>query len=61
MTELVDYSGDGHVLANFHHRSTNHAINVYALGMLEDWEVHGDDSRLQYTSWESAQENKKVD
>ncbi|MGY0505910.1 hypothetical protein [Luteimonas sp. e5] len=52
MAELASYSGEGIMLARFRHPQSNAAISVNAYGMLRDWSVNGDDSRLQYSSWE---------
>ncbi|RMH87410.1 hypothetical protein EBB59_13055 [Lysobacter pythonis] len=51
MIELSAYSGDGNVLAKFRHGITGKIIEVSAYGMLEDWGVRGEDSRLQYSGW----------
>ncbi|MDO5609240.1 MAG: hypothetical protein Q4G62_00405 [Pseudomonadota bacterium] len=51
MPELSAYSGDGNVLAKFVN-SAGLSIEVNAYGMLEDWNVRGEDSHLQYAGWE---------
>lgn len=52
MPELDSYSGDGYSLVRFRHAGDGEQVEVTGYGMIEDWNVSGDDSRLQVMGWE---------
>jgi len=52
MPELDSYSGDGYSLARFRNADNGEQLEVTGYGMIEDWNVSGDESRLQVVSWE---------
>lgn len=52
MPELDSYSGDGYSLVRFRHAGDGEQVEVTGYGMIEDWNVSGDDSRLQVVGWE---------
>lgn len=54
MPELDSYSGDGYSLVRFRHAGDGEQIEATSYGMIEDWNVAGDESRLQVVSWEFA-------
>lgn len=51
MPELSACSGDGHCLVRFSHTGEGEALEATGYGMIEDWNVHGEDSRLQLSQW----------
>lgn len=53
MPELDSYSGDGYALVRFENANQGKVVEATGYGMIEDWNIAGDDSRLQLTSWES--------
>ena len=53
MPELDSYSGDGFALVRFKHASSGEVLEATGYGMIEDWNVAGDNSRLQLERWES--------
>ena len=53
MPELDSYSGDGFALMRFKHAASGEVLEATGYGMIEDWSVAGDDSRLQLERWES--------
>lgn len=52
MPELDSYSGDGYSLVRFRHAGDGEQVEATGYGMIEDWNVSGDDSRLQVMGWE---------
>jgi hypothetical protein len=52
MPELDSYSGDGYSLVRFRHAADGEQVEATGYGMIEDWDVSGDDSRLQVMGWE---------
>ena len=50
VTELESCSGDGYCVMHFARNSEKMA--VYTYGMIEDWMVPGEQSRLRVTEWE---------
>lgn len=52
MPELDSYSGDGYSLVRFRHAGDGEQVEATGYGMIEDWDVSGDDSRLQVMGWE---------
>ena len=52
MPELDSYSGDGYSLVRFRHAGDGEQLEVTGYGMIEDWNIPGDESRLQVMSWE---------
>ena len=52
MPELDSYSGDGYSLVRFRHAGDGEQLEATGYGMIEDWNVSGDDSRLQVVGWE---------
>lgn len=52
MIELQSYGGSaGEALLHFRSVVSGQILAVTAFGRLSDWEVRGDDSRMQYASW----------
>jgi hypothetical protein len=51
MTELSACSGDGHCLVRFRHDASGESLEATGYGMVEDWNVSGEDSRLQLSKW----------
>lgn len=51
MTELSACSGDGHCLVRFRHDASGESLEATGYGMIEDWNVSGEDSRLQLSRW----------
>ncbi len=51
MPELSAYSGDGYGLMRFHKSGVDESLEVTSIGMISDWDVLGDDSRLQVVEW----------
>lgn len=51
MPELDSYSGDGYSLVRFRHAGDGEQLEATGYGMIEDWNVSGDDSRLQVVGW----------
>lgn len=54
MPELSAYSGDGYATMRFRHAGEG-GLKVVSYGMIEDWSVAGEDSRLRVEEWERAQ------
>lgn len=54
MPELSAYSGDGFATSQFRDVRTGKMLKVISYGMIEDWNVPGDDSRLRVEEWEDA-------
>jgi hypothetical protein len=52
MPELSACSGDGHCLVRFEKPEKGEVLEATGYGMIEDWSVPGDDSRLQLSKWE---------
>lgn len=52
MPELDSYSGDGYSLVRFRHAGDGEQVEATGYGMIEDWNIPGDDSRLQVMDWE---------
>lgn len=52
MPELDSYSGDGYSLVRFRHAGDGEQVEATGYGMIEDWNVPGDESRLQVVGWE---------
>lgn len=53
MPELDSYSGDGFALVRFKNTASGEVLEATGYGMIEDWNVAGDNSRLQLERWES--------
>lgn len=52
MTELQLYGGAaGEAQSRFRHPDSDQFLTVTSFGMLSDWEVAGEDSRMRYASW----------
>lgn len=49
--ELSACSGDGYCLTKFQHAGSGEALETTSYGMIEDWNVSGEDSRLQVLRW----------
>lgn len=54
MPELSAYSGDGFATSRFNDVRAGKTLKLVSYGMIEDWNVPGDDSRLRIEEWESA-------
>lgn len=54
MPELSAYSGDGYATMRFRHAGEGR-LKVVSYGMIEDWSVAGEDSRLRVEEWERSQ------
>ena len=52
MPELSAYSGDGFATSQFRDVRTGKTLKVISYGMIEDWGVSGEDSRLRVEEWE---------
>lgn len=50
-TGLVSAAADGHALFRFTHHDSGAGIEVTGMGLLDDWDVRGDASRLEYLGW----------
>lgn len=59
MPELDSYSGDGYSLVRFRHAREGEQLEATGYGMIEDWNVSGDDSRLQAVGWEFTKSPKQ--
>lgn len=57
MTELSACSGDGHCLVRFKHDASGESLEATGYGMIEDWNVPGDDSRLQLSKWSFSKDS----
>jgi len=51
MPELSACSGDGYCLMKFRHADSGQDLEVSSYGMIEDWNVPAEDSRLNVTKW----------
>jgi len=51
LPELSAYSGDGYCLVRFHHTGDGEILKATCNGMISDWNVPGDNSRLQVSKW----------
>lgn len=56
MPELSACSGDGHCLVRFRHAG-GEVLEATGYGMIEDWNVAGEDSRLQISKWSFSQDS----
>jgi len=56
MAELSACSGDGHCLVRFRHASGEN-LEATGYGMVEDWNVSGEDSRLQLSKWSFSKDS----
>ncbi len=54
MPELSAYSGDGFATSQFRDIRTGKTLKVISYGMIEDWNVSGEDSRLRVEEWAAA-------
>lgn len=54
MPELSAYSGDGFATSQFRDMRTGKTLKVVSYGMIEDWDVPGEDSRLRVEEWEGT-------
>lgn len=52
LPELDASSGDGYSLVRFRHPKEGELLEATGYGMIEDWNVGGEESRLQVTGWE---------
>lgn len=52
MPELNACSGDGHCLVRFQNTDNTEIMEATSYGMIEDWNVSGEDSRLQVSQWD---------
>lgn len=52
LPELDASSGDGYSLVRFRHPKDGELLEATGYGMIEDWNVGGEESRLQVTGWE---------
>lgn len=59
MTELSTCSGDGHCLVRFRHETSGESLDATGYGMIEDWSVSGEDSRLQLSKWSFARDSAR--
>lgn len=57
MTELSACSGDGHCLVRFRHEASGESLEATGYGMVEDWNVPGEDSRLQLSKWSFSKDS----
>lgn len=57
MTELSACSGDGHCLVRFKHGASGENLEATGYGMVEDWNVSGEDSRLQLSKWSFSKDS----
>lgn len=57
MTELSACSGDGHCLVRFRHDASGESLEATGYGMVEDWNVSGEDSRLQLSKWSFSKDS----
>jgi hypothetical protein len=57
MTELSACSGDGHCLVRFKHGASGEHLEATGYGMVEDWSVLGEDSRLQLSKWSFSKDS----
>jgi hypothetical protein len=57
MTELSACSGDGHCLVRFRHEASGESLEATGYGMIEDWDVSGEDSRLQLSKWSFSKDS----
>lgn len=57
MTELSACSGDGHCLVRFRHDGSGESLEATGYGMVEDWNVSGEDSRLQLSKWSFSKDS----
>lgn len=57
MTELSACSGDGHCLVRFRHDASGESLEATGYGMIEDWNVSGEDSRLQLSKWSFSKDS----
>lgn len=56
--ELDACSGDGYCIMHFESVSSGEKLDVTTYGMVEDWNVAGEDSRLNVTEWGFAKASK---
>lgn len=54
MPELSAYSGDGFATSQFKDVRAGKTLKVVSYGMIEDWNITGEDSRLRVEEWEIA-------
>lgn len=54
MPELSAYTGDGFATSRFKDVRAGKTLKVVSYGMIEDWNVLGEESRLRVEEWESA-------
>lgn len=52
---LAAAGADGHVLFRFRHPASGERIEVTGYGLLEDWDVRGEQSRLEYVGWRAME------
>lgn len=57
MPELSIYSGQGVLMVHFRHGQQRLTVSSY--GMLSDWKVSGEGSRLRITDWRISNTNAK--
>jgi hypothetical protein len=57
LPEVESCSGDGYCLMHFERTGTGEKLDVTAYGMTEDWNVAGEDSRLNVVEWTFSNAN----
>ncbi|WP_141400856.1 hypothetical protein [Pseudoxanthomonas wuyuanensis] len=57
MTELSACSGDGRCMVRFRHDASGESLEATGYGMIEDWNVSGEDSRLQLSRWSFSKDS----